>query len=156
MRSQHCAAPGCGRFVRRGALLCANHEGSAVVEPQIDREANEGVPTAEFDTSAEEFERRLEARDYRFLFGEALNDVIQQAAEERGLSDEIGILRVVLARILFEERDPAQLAESISRVAGVAIQAARTQRAISGEQAGDMTDALTRLLIELDSKSTPR
>jgi hypothetical protein len=35
-------------------------------------------------------------------------------------------------------------------VATVAIQAARAQRAISGEQAEGLTDAITRILVEMD------
>ena len=55
-----------------------------------------------------EFYRRLTEGDDRQLFGETLREVIQQAAAEPGLADEIGILRVVLARLMFVERDPAQ------------------------------------------------
>ena len=55
---------------------------------------------------------------------------------------------VVLARLLIEEHDPAQLAASVSRVVGVAIQAARAQRAITGESPDKMTDALIQVLTE--------
>ena len=82
--------------------------------------------------------------------------MIQQAAAEEGLADEIGILRIVLARLLLEETDPAQLAESVARVTGVAVQAARAQRAISGEQAAGITEAVTQLLIELDGGAEGR
>jgi hypothetical protein len=147
MQAERCAAPGCGRFVKRDAVFCSKHRAF---------EANERAPYSELvppetDDAALEFYRRLTEGDYRHLFGETLREVIQQAAAEPGLADEIGILRVVLARLMVVERDPAQLAESVSRVAGVAIQAARAQRAISGEQADGLTDAVTRLLAELDT-----
>lgn len=147
MAGARCAAPGCGRFVRRGAVWCPRHR-----EP----EAADETPAPEEwrappDELAIEFQRRLATGDYRALFGEALHDAIQRAAEERGLADEIGILRVVLARLMVEERDPAQLAASVSRVVGVAIQAARAQRAISGEQADRFSELVTQTLLALDA-----
>jgi hypothetical protein len=105
----------------------------------------------EIDERAAEFERRLAQGDYRHLFGQVLREIVEQAAGEPGLADEIGVLRVVLARLMVEERDPKQLAESVSRVAAVAIQAARAQRAISGEQAEGFTNAVTQILMELDA-----
>ena len=45
---------------------------------------------------------------------------------------------MVLARLMVVERDPAMLAQNIARVATVAIQAIREQRAISGELRGDL------------------
>ena len=138
----HCAAPGCGRFVRGGAVWCRRHDPAGdEFEPADGQDESE---------EAAEFRRRLERGEYRRLFGDRVNEVIRQAATERGLEDEIGILRIVLARLLLEEGDPAQLAESVARVTGVAIQAARARRMISGEQATGITDAVTQLLIELD------
>ncbi len=79
--------------------------------------------------------------------------MIAQAAAERSLADEIGALRFVLARLLAEEQgqDAAKLAASVARVAGVAVQAARAQRAIGGELADGLTEALTQILAEFDS-----
>ncbi len=145
-----CTEPGCGRSTGKNNARCRKHRKFAnreVAEPSTvspDLESD-GVTQAE-----EEFRLRLAKGDYRELFGEALNVVIQQAAAEPGLGDEIGILRVVLARILIEERDPAQLAESIARVASVAIQAARAQRAISGEVADRLQVALFAELTRAD------
>ncbi len=96
------------------------------------------------------FRRRLKQGDYQSLFEGRLKEVIAQAAAERSLTDEIGALRFVLARLLAEEEDVTKLATSVARVATVAIQAARTQRAISGELADGLTEALTQILTELD------
>jgi hypothetical protein len=141
MSANRCAAPGCGRFVSWSALWCARHADSSGDE--------DGEPPA-LDERAAEFERRLARGEYRQLFGEVLREIIEQAAEKPGLADEIGVLRVVLARLMVEERDPKQLAESVSRVARVAIEAARAQRAISGEQAEGLTNAITQILVNLD------
>ena len=103
--------------------------------------------------ATEAFRRRLEAGDYRGLYDRRLSGVIAQAASERSLDDEIGALRFVLARLLAEEQeqDAAKLAASVARVVGVAVQAARAQRAIGGELADGLTEALTQILAEFDS-----
>lgn len=77
-----------------------------------------------------------------------------QAAAGQGLADEIGALRVTLARLLVEEPDATRLAAAVARVAGVAVQAIRTQQAIGGEggpaDEAALTALLCRLLGELD------
>ncbi len=100
--------------------------------------------------AAVRFRRRLKQGDYQGLFEGRLKEVIAQAAAERSLTDEIGALRFVLARLLAEEDDLTKLATGVARVATVAIQAARTQRAISGELPDGLTEALTQILTELD------
>ena len=99
--------------------------------------------------AATEFRARLDAGDYRGLFGPRLNELMLQAAAEHGVDDEIAVLRIVMARLLAEEDDPVTLAKEISRVAAVSIQAARARRAITGKLAEGLTDAMTSILTEL-------
>ena len=101
------------------------------------------------EAAAREFRARLEAGDYRGLFDPSLKELMVEAAAENGVDDEIAILRIVMARLLAEEDDPVTLANAISRVAAVSIQAARAQRAISGKLAESLTDAMTTVLTEL-------
>jgi hypothetical protein len=109
-------------------------------------EAGEEAPAA----AVAEFRRRLDEGDYRRLFDEKLKEVIAQAAVERGLADEIGALRVVLARLLLEEDDLSKLVTGVARLASVTVQAARAQRAIVGEAADGLTEAIAQILAELD------
>ena len=51
-----------------------------------------------------------------------------------------------MARLLAEEDDPVTLANTIARVASVSIRAAQVQRAITGQLADTLTEALTSLL----------
>lgn len=99
---------------------------------------------------AADFRQRLEQGNFPALFDRKLSDVIAQAARERNLTTEIGALRFVLARLLAEENDPAKLAASVARVSSVLVQATRVQRTISGEVADGLTEAMTRILAELD------
>lgn len=143
MTAHRCQAPGCGRFVRAGAAYCGNHNPFTDVE-----EVLAGQPELR-----SKFRERLEQGEYAALFDDHLSKVMHQAAmavAERGLVDEIGALRLVLARLLMEEDDLSKLAANVTRVASVAVQAARAQRAISGDVAQGLTSALTQILTELD------
>ncbi len=159
--ASRCATPGCGRFVRAGQLHCGRHQAETAA-------AGEDLPLAEQTRAAiaasvaaqqerqerarraRRFRERLEGGNYRALFDDYLATVIAQAAAEQGVREEIGALRLVLARLLVEEEDLSKLAANVARVASVAVQAARAQRAITGEVAQTLTEALTRILIELD------
>ena len=72
------------------------------------------------------------------------------AAEEAGVTHELGALRVVMARLMEEEDDLVVLAGLVARVASVSIQAARIQRAITGQLAESLTDAVTTILADID------
>jgi len=143
MTAHRCEAPGCGRFVRAGVTHCRKHE-------PID--SGEAEPDA-FARARARFQERLERGEYEGLLDENVSQIIGQAARamaEQGLTDEIGALRFSLMRLLAEEKDAAKLAGNVARVASVAVQAARTQRAISGDAAEGLTSALTQILTELD------
>jgi hypothetical protein len=96
------------------------------------------------------FRSRLEAGDFRELFGGRLGELMTQAAEEAGVTQELGALRIVMARLMEEEDDLIELAPLIARIASVSIQAARVQRAISGQLAESLTEALTSILAEMN------
>ena len=105
--------------------------------------------------AAKEFGRRLERGDYGALFDGRLRAVMAQAATEQGLAEEIGALRVMLARLLTtEDGDPLRLAHGVARVAGVTVRAVRAQREIEGEAGDELTRELMRALGELDGEDT--
>ncbi len=135
---RRCAMPGCGRFVAAGETWCGRHLAEDAVEDAVSS-ADEGTG----------FRRRLEAASYRELLGEALGTVLAEAASERSLVNEIGALRVTLARLLVEEDDVGRLATNVARVAAVAVLAARAQAAIATERPEDVAAAVVRTLEEL-------
>jgi hypothetical protein len=139
--SQRCAHVGCGRFVRRGDGFCARHRDGA-------GSAGRAPPFEEGD-AAERFQERLAQGDYRSLLDPEVWEAIDSAGAERGLSNEIGLLRVVLVRLLSEESDPSRLAQGVARVTSVLVQAARAERAISGESAGGLLEAVAQILNEI-------
>lgn len=100
----------------------------------------------------QEFVQRLQDGNYRALYGEHLNAISAQAVEqfsELGLSEEIGSLRVVLARLLAEEDDLNRLAMNVARVVSVTLRTVQTHHELTGQSASDILDELTRALDEL-------
>ncbi len=96
----------------------------------------------------------------RALFDQRIDEAVARYASEsnlerESLSEEIGALRLVLARLLVEEEDPARLATSIPRVVDAVVRAIRTQRAISGDTAEGLTSAVTQVLIDLGLGGAP-
>jgi hypothetical protein len=102
------------------------------------------------DSRSARFRARLESGDYRELLGKRLGEVMAQAAAEAGVGEELGALRIVMVRLLTEEDDPVVLAPLIARIASVSIQAARVQRAISGQLAETLTEAVTSILTSIE------
>lgn len=73
------------------------------------------------------FRKKLRAGSYDALIGAGLRHTLRGAAADDGLEVEIGALRLTLVRLLNEESDPTRLAAGVSRIAGVAVQAARVR-----------------------------
>lgn len=97
MTAQRCMAPGCGRFVRAGAGYCTRQDGVSEQRPKA----------SDADAAHARFLERLEQGRYEGLFDTQIREVMIQAAtamREQGLSEEIGALRYVLARLLNEEK----------------------------------------------------
>lgn len=92
------------------------------------------------------FRTRLAAGDYDAVIGKGLRRTLQGAAADATLEAEVGALRVALAKLLREEDDPTRLAAGVSRVAGVAIQAARLRNA-----SADVESFRNTFLRELDA-----
>ena len=108
------------------------------------REGDEEVPPSP---------RPTVSRRHRKALSRELVRLIDEAGRRGSLTDEIGALRAVLQRLLKEldeeQPDMQHLSENIPRVVNATVRALRAQRAISGETAGDLTEALTRVLIEM-------
>ena len=150
MARTRCTSAGCSRFALRGHIVCSKHlrhPGLIVSQPHTN-----GRDYAD----RSDFQQRLERVDsYRDLLGPKLTRIMREAGQESGLTDEIGLLRLVMARVIDEEPDPVRLANAVSRLATVAVQAMRAQRVLTGQMADTLTDALTQILLELDATETP-
>jgi hypothetical protein len=133
-----------GESSSRGVEESSSREGESFAE-RVAREERERRQEA-----AAAFRARMKAGDYRRLFGGRIGELMSQAAAESGVGDELAVMRIVMARLLAEVEDPVTLAKAVSRVAAVSIQAARAQRAISGQLAEGLTDAITAILADLD------
>lgn len=148
MSRRRCPVRGCVNWSAPGETYCPSHRGAGAPRyaERVESEAAERRADA-----AEEFRRRGAQGQYRGLFGDELNRLMREAAEQKGVADELAACRVVMARLLAEVDDPIELSKALARIAGVSVQAARTQRLIEGEAASQLTDAITAILVELEA-----
>lgn len=138
-RRRHCSFPGCSRFARVDGDRCTAHRDA--VNP-------DSAPAR--SPEAEVFAARIEQGDYRALFGGNVNSLIRQAAEESGLDNELGVLRVVMARLMSDtDADPAATAAAIAKIVGSIVTVTKAQRQIAGAVGESITDAITTILEEL-------
>lgn len=147
MTRQRCAVAGCPNWARRGETHCVSHR-----DERSPRYAERvAVEQGERDRAAvAEFRGRIVEGEYERLYDSRIAAIIEEAASRGGVREELGALRYVLARLLAEEDDPMKLAAVVPKVATVSIQAARAQRAMTGDLAASLTDAITQILHELD------
>lgn len=134
---RHCARPGCRAWAMRGREYCRAHE------PTRDRAG----PAAE---SAPPL-----SPAFRELIEQRVSELLAQPGYEESLAEEIGALRLVLARVLAEEDDPARLAASIPRIVDAVVRAVRTQRTLAAGTAEGLTAAMTQVLLELGLGGEP-
>jgi hypothetical protein len=121
-----------------GQTLCRAH---------LSAEARQATRPAAERRRIPNFEQQIEEVVARFA--------TEAGLEQESLSEEIGALRIVLARLLAEEDDPARLATSIPRVVDTVVRARRAERSISGARAESLTQAVTQVLIELGLDQQP-
>ena len=106
----------------------------------------------------EEFAARLQDGSYRALLGDHLESIFRQAMEnlaETGLAEEIGSLRVVLARLLAEENDLNRMATNVARIVSVSVRAVQAHSAITGQSTNKIIEALSKILDDLGGEILP-
>lgn len=143
--SRRCARPGCRAWAMRGQEYCRAHRGLEDRAPPVEDDARE---------ASEAFAARLASGRYRELFERQVAAVLAEAGQDVSLADEIGALRLAMAKVLAEEDDPARLAASISRIVDAVVRAVKAQRTLSGAMAEGLTEAMTAILIELGLDET--
>jgi hypothetical protein len=66
------------------------------------------------------------------LFDEPVRRILEQAAEEKSLDQELGLLRMMMARLVVEEGDAVKQAMAMSRLATAAARVVKTQLEVGG------------------------
>lgn len=138
--SGKCARPGCRARAMRGARYCYAHR-------HDDAAGNTGR-----QARSEAFARTLRSGELHALVEQAVQQVIEETGAERSLEGEIGALRLILNRVIALDAldgDPAATAATVARLVDSIVRAVKMQRALSGDLADDLADALTTVLIEM-------
>ncbi len=137
-RAKRCERAGCRAWPVRGESLCYAHLTQHVGRTDDGAPLDEPIVSSRIQDALEE---RIEELVSRYVADAGL--------ERDSLTEEIGALRIVLARLLAEEESAARLATSIPRVVDAVVRAVRMQRSMSGALAEGLTDAVTQVLLEL-------
>lgn len=127
---------------RQGGIVHASRDRDPSHQQEV-----EALDSAEQQGLLARFRERLAAGNYDAVIGHGLRRTLRGAAADTGLEAEIGALRLALVRLLNEEHDPSRLAAGVSRIAAVAVQAARLR---NGPDAG-LDEIRSLMLRELDA-----
>lgn len=97
------------------------------------------------------FRANVATGSYHAVVGRPLRRALREAARDPGLEAEIGALRLALARLLQEEGDVSRLALGVSRLARVAVQAARLREG-PDDALADIASAMQRELDAIEAE----
>lgn len=156
-RKEKCQVPGCVSFARANTPYCWEHKDTPTDPELEDLPYFSRVLLAEQEQLNErraEFKRRLEAGNYRELFGSDVSRMIDQAVQENGVDTELGALRVVMARAMVEIDDPGEQARVVASVTSAIGRLLRTQHLLSGALVSTVSGAVMALLQELDGETS--
>lgn len=152
MAGRRCARAGCRAWAMRGRRYCSAHRhDEAEPRPTPDHDV-EIDPLIERLERSEAFAAAVRAGQQDELIDRAVQQVIAQIGGERSLGEEIGALRIILKRVIALdglEGDPRETAATAARLVDAIVRAVKTERALSGDLADDLSSALTTVLIEM-------
>ena len=166
---RRCLREGCERWARRGRAVWGGHgrtETEREIEEATRRLAGQAAEEVGEEGDGEQrpkalaaFGRGLANGEYGAAFDGGIRAAMAQAAAEKGVAEEIGALRLMLARLMAEvptTEDPVRLGHGVARVAGASVRAARAQKELLGEDTSEFQAALFQALAELDAEEEAR
>ena len=106
--------------------------------------------------AVEAFRRGVARGEHGELFDGGVRAAMAQAAREAGVAEEIGALRLALARLVGElphAEDPVRAAHGVARVAAASVRAVERQHALVGGPRSELEASMMRALDELDAES---
>lgn len=144
---RRCTHLACHAWAMRGGETCRAHTPRAL-EEEVLTEA--GGEAAAREQALAAFNRALASGRFDQLLPAEVARIIAEAGQEGMLLDEIGALRVVLMRLIAVEGHNVELlSQGVPRIVGAIVRALRAQRLLAGDAAGDLVEALTRVLTEM-------
>jgi hypothetical protein len=102
------------------------------------------------------WEAALQAGSVEPLLTSGIARIIAEAGSgsgNDGIAQVLGTLRVVLHRLVTEERDLDALTRNVARITSILIRAARVQHQITSQDAASIVDALAVILAEIQPES---
>ena len=148
---------GCELQVGRGELLCREHRRSewgrevAAAFREVMGHAVEAAKDGgrQREKAQELFRRRVSRGDYGGLFDKPVRKILGQGATEKSLDQELGVLRMMMARLVLEDDDPVRQALGLSRVRAAAARVLEQSSMVV--QTDTLQDWIHKVLTELDA-----
>lgn len=165
-RGRMCVVPECGRRVTPGALVCADHRETALGK-ELGREVAAlsasvtALEKAEWGSekreAARSFRQEVMRGEYAALFSSKFDEMLAESGKEHDLTEEIGMLRIAMRRVLTEEEEPARMAHGLAKLSGalgraIVLQENR-ERMLGDEEETRLADQLNQILIDLEKES---
>lgn len=101
----------------------------------------------------ERFQECLERGRYSGLYDPSVQSIIKEAAAIQGIHQELGAVRVALAKVLNEVEDANQLASSVARLATCTAQLLRVVRPTTQEADDEMIATLNQIMVDLEKEA---
>ncbi len=134
----------------RGKTFCWSHRQQDT--DMTDRQIATDNPENERVRRDRKFSEAVNSGGSDELVNIAVERILRTIGQKMSLEDEIGALRLVLKRVITLDAldgDPKETAATVARLSDSIVRAVRAQRAISGDLAEDLSEALTTVLIEM-------
>ncbi len=116
--------------------------------------AEQGIEKRE---AARAFRQEVMRGEYAALFSSKFDEMLADSGKEHDLTEEIGMLRIAMRRVLTEEEEPAKMAHGLAKLSGalgraIHLQEAR-ERTQGDEEETRLADQLNQILIDLEKES---
>ena len=134
MAGQRCVREGCRAWARRGGTECAAHEGRSGRGGEVDG------PRAGGKCARERFAAYAPVTQLEAAVGQSSDD----------LQAEIAVTRLLLVELLRADLPTDKLVMLVDKATGALARLLRANREIAGPDAGEVDEAIGRVLREVD------
>jgi hypothetical protein len=107
--------------------------------------------------TARAFRQQVLRGEYAAVFSAKFEEMLTESGQEHDLTEEIGMLRIAMRRVLTEEEEPAKMAHGLAKLSGALGRAIHLQETRERTQGDDeeerLADVLNQILIDLEKES---
>ncbi|MCA9860688.1 MAG: hypothetical protein KC438_13250 [Thermomicrobiales bacterium] len=98
----------------------------------------------------ERFRELMDRGSYDGLFAASVRSVLDEGAAIPGVTEELGAIRIALAKLLAEEPDANKLAAGVARLASASVQLLKIGQARTDDDGESLASVIDQILIDLE------